>query len=158
MGRCHGWRPTSRRSRRWRPGTGRSSCSATTTTTRGRRRGRRTSRRWDFACSATPTSPSRVARHASRLLLAHNPKIAPLAEQAGFDLQLSGHTHAGQFFPWTFVIHLVHGPHAAGLSRRGRLWVYVSASTGTWGPPVRLGTRPELTLLRLVTANTSRRR
>ena len=93
------------------------------------------------------------ARPDFRLLLAHNPKIAPLAEQAGFDLQLSGHTHAGQFFPWTFVIHLVHGPHAAGLSRRGRLWVYVSAGTGTWGPPVRLGTRPELTLLRLVTAN-----
>ena len=90
------------------------------------------------------------ARPAFRLLLAHNPRIAPLAEQAGFDLQLSGHTHAGQFFPWTFVIHLVHGPHAAGLSRRGRLWVYVSAGTGTWGPPLRLGTRPELTLLRLV--------
>jgi len=64
-GRCRGWRPSSRRSRRWRPGTGRSSCSATTTTTRGRRRGRRTSRRWDFACSATPTSPSGVVRHAS---------------------------------------------------------------------------------------------
>jgi predicted MPP superfamily phosphohydrolase len=93
------------------------------------------------------------ARPAFRLLLAHNPKIAPLAEQAGFDLQLSGHTHAGQFFPWTHVIHWVHGPHAAGLSRRGRLWVYVSAGTGTWGPPVRLGTRPELTLLRLVAAN-----
>jgi uncharacterized protein len=90
------------------------------------------------------------ARPAFRLLLAHNPKIAPLTEKAGFDLQLSGHTHAGQFFPWTFVIHWVHGPHAAGLSRRGRLWVYVSAGTGTWGPPVRLGTRPELTLLRLV--------
>jgi hypothetical protein len=98
------------------------------------------------------------ARPAFRLLLAHNPKIAPLAEQAGFDLQLSGHTHAGQFFPWTFVIHLVHGPHAAGLSRRGRMWVYVSAGTGTWGPPVRLGTRPELTLLRLVAANGPRRR
>ena len=91
------------------------------------------------------------ARPAFRLLLAHNPKIAPLAEQAGFDLQLSGHTHAGQFFPWTLVIHLVHA-HAAGLSRRGRLWVYVSAGTGTWGPPVRLGTTPELTVLRLVAA------
>jgi uncharacterized protein len=90
---------------------------------------------------------------AFRLILAHNPKIAPQVEQAGFDLQLSGHTHAGQFFPWTFVIHLVHGPHAAGLSRRGRLWVYVSAGTGTWGPPVRLGTRPELTLLRIVAAS-----
>jgi predicted MPP superfamily phosphohydrolase len=93
------------------------------------------------------------ARPAFRLLLAHNPKIAPLAEQAGFDLQLSGHTHGGQFFPWTHVIRWVHRPHAVGLSRRGRLWVYVSAGTGTWGPPVRLGTRPELTLLRLVAAN-----
>jgi hypothetical protein len=92
------------------------------------------------------------AQPAFRVLLAHNPKIAPLTEQAGFDLQLSGHTHAGQFFPWTFVIHWVHGPHAAGLSRRGRLWVYVSAGTGTWGPPVRLGSWPELTLLRLVAA------
>src|SRR5215470_14664950 len=89
---------------------------------------------------------------AFRLLLAHNPKIAPLAEQAGFDLQLSGHTHGGQFFPWTFVVRRVHRPHAAGLSRRGRLWVYVSAGTGTWGPPVRLGTKPELTLLRIVAA------
>ena len=97
------------------------------------------------------------ARPAFRLLLAHNPKIAPLAEQAGFDLQLSGHTHGGQFFPWTFVVHLVHKPHAAGLSRRGRLSVYVSAGTGTWGPPVRLGTRPELTLLRIVAANERRR-
>jgi hypothetical protein len=100
----------------------------------------------------------RDARAAFRLLLAHNPKIAPLAERAGFDLQLSGHTHAGQFFPWTFVIHAVHGPHAAGLSRRGRLWVYVSAGTGTWGPPVRLGTRPELTLVRLVAASGPGRR
>ncbi len=87
-----------------------------------------------------------------RLLLAHNPKIAPLAEHAGFDLQLSGHTHAGQFFPWTLAIHLVHAPHVAGLSRQGRMRVYVSAGTGTWGPPVRLGTSPELTLIRLVRA------
>jgi predicted MPP superfamily phosphohydrolase len=91
-----------------------------------------------------------AAGAAVRLLLAHNPKIAPAAERAGFDLQLSGHTHGGQFFPWTLAIHLVHGPHAAGLSRRGRMWVYVSAGTGTWGPPVRFGTTPELTLLRLV--------
>jgi predicted MPP superfamily phosphohydrolase len=87
------------------------------------------------------------AGDAVRVLLAHNPSIAPRAEAAGFDLQLSGHTHAGQFFPWTLVIHLVHGPHAAGLSRRGRMWVYTSPGTGTWGPPVRLGTAPELTVL-----------
>lgn len=87
---------------------------------------------------------------AFRLLLAHNPKLAPLAEKAGFDLQLSGHTHAGQFFPWTLVVRWVHAPHVAGLSRQGRLKVYVNAGTGTWGPPVRFGTEPELTLLQLV--------
>ncbi|HYR33930.1 MAG TPA: metallophosphoesterase, partial [Burkholderiales bacterium] len=70
----------------------------------------------------------------------------------GFDLQLSGHTHAGQFFPWTLAVRLVHAPHVAGLSREGAMQVYVSAGTGTWGPPVRFGTNPELTLLRLVRA------
>lgn len=87
---------------------------------------------------------------AFRLLLAHNPKLAPLGEAAGFDLQLSGHTHAGQFFPWTLAVHLVHAPHVAGLSRSGGMWVYVSAGTGSWGPPVRFGSEPELTLIRLV--------
>jgi predicted MPP superfamily phosphohydrolase len=87
-----------------------------------------------------------------RLLLAHNPRLAPLGAAAGFDLQLSGHTHAGQFFPWTLVIRLFHKRHVAGLSREGRMWVYVSAGTGTWGPPVRFGTNPELTLVRLVRA------
>lgn len=85
-----------------------------------------------------------------RLLLAHNPRIAPLAARAGFDLQISGHTHAGQFFPWTLAVRLVHAPHVAGFSREGRMQVYVSAGTGTWGPPVRFGTSPELTLIRLV--------
>lgn len=87
-----------------------------------------------------------------RLLLAHNPKLAPLGARAGFDLQLSGHTHAGQFFPWTLAVRLVHAPHVAGLSREGRMWVYVSAGTGTWGPPVRFGTSPEITLVRLARA------
>ena len=85
-----------------------------------------------------------------RLLLAHNPRLARLGADAGFDLQLSGHTHAGQFFPWTLAVRLVHAPHVAGLSREGKMLVYVSAGTGTWGPPVRFGTNPELTLIRLV--------
>jgi len=84
-----------------------------------------------------------------RLLLAHNPRLAPIGERAGFDLQLSGHTHGGQFFPWTLAVRLVHAPHVAGLSRQGRMLVYVSAGTGTWGPPVRFGSEPELTLIRL---------
>lgn len=100
--------------------------------------------------AAAPGEPA-----ALRLLLAHNPKIAPRAEAAGFDLQLSGHTHAGQFFPWTLAVHLVHAPHVAGLSRSGRMQVYVSAGTGTWGPPVRFGSEPELTLIRLAPASRS---
>ena len=84
-----------------------------------------------------------------RLLLAHNPKLAPLGARAGFDLQLSGHTHAGQFFPWTLAVRLVHAPHVAGLTREDDMWVYVSAGTGSWGPPVRFGTSPEITLIRL---------
>ena len=87
-----------------------------------------------------------------RILLAHNPKLAPLGARAGFDLQLSGHTHAGQFFPWTLAVRFVHAPHVAGLTREGAMWVYVSAGTGSWGPPVRFGTQTELTLVRLVTA------
>jgi uncharacterized protein len=85
-----------------------------------------------------------------RLLLAHRPNSAPSAARDGFDLQLSGHTHGGQFFPWTLVVRRVHAPHSHGLSREGRMWVYVSPGTGTWGPLVRLGTRPEVTLIRLV--------
>lgn len=89
---------------------------------------------------------------AFRLLLAHHPGLAPLGAEAGFDLQLSGHTHAGQFYPWTLAVRLVHAPHFHGLSRRGLMSVYVNGGTGTWGPPVRLGTKPELTLLTLVRA------
>ena len=95
-----------------------------------------------------------VSGAAFRLLLAHNPKLAPLGARAGYDLQLSGHTHAGQFFPWTLAVRLVHAPHVAGLSREGSMWVYVSAGTGSWGPPVRFGTTPEITLLELVAATT----
>jgi predicted MPP superfamily phosphohydrolase len=87
-----------------------------------------------------------------RLFLAHNPKLARMGARAGFDLQLSGHTHAGQFFPWTLAVRLVHSPHVAGLTREDKMWVYVSAGTGTWGPPVRFGTSPEITLVRLVRA------
>ncbi|RYZ59203.1 MAG: metallophosphoesterase [Proteobacteria bacterium] len=84
-----------------------------------------------------------------RILLAHNPKLAQEAARAGFHLQVSGHTHAGQFIPWTWITKMIHAPHYAGLSQEGPMWVYVSAGTGSWGPPLRLGTSPELTLLSL---------
>ena len=81
-----------------------------------------------------------------RILLAHQPGIAEQAEKAGFMLQLSGHTHGGQFFPWTLVIRKVHAYHQ-GLFTLNKMRIYVSPGTGSWGPPVRLGTRPEITLL-----------
>lgn len=84
-----------------------------------------------------------------KILLAHNPKLAALGSEAGFDLMLSGHTHAGQFFPWTLIVRNVHKPHYWGLSKEGNMQVYVSAGTGTWGPPIRLGTRTELTLIKI---------
>jgi predicted MPP superfamily phosphohydrolase len=83
------------------------------------------------------------------LLLAHDPRRITEAASLDVPAVLSGHTHGGQFFPWTLAVRLVHAPHVAGLSREGLMWVYVSAGTGTWGPPVRFGTSPEITLVKL---------
>jgi len=84
-----------------------------------------------------------------KLLLAHQPRSAFAAAPAGFDLQLSGHTHGGQFLPWNFFVRLQQ-PFTAGLHRLGTLWVYTSRGTGYWGPPKRLGAPSEITHLRLV--------
>lgn len=85
---------------------------------------------------------------AVKILLAHQPRSAAAAEQAGFDLQLSGHTHGGQFLPWTFLVKLQQ-PFTAGLHRVGQLRVYVSRGTGYWGPPKRFGAPSEISELRL---------
>jgi len=87
----------------------------------------------------------------AKLLLAHQPRTAPAASAAGFDLQLSGHTHGGQFWPWNLFVRLQQ-PFTAGLHRLNHLWVYVSRGTGYWGPPTRLGVPSEITRLRLVPA------
>jgi predicted MPP superfamily phosphohydrolase len=86
---------------------------------------------------------------AVRVLLAHQPRSAPAAEAAGFDLQLSGHTHGGQFLPWPWFVRLQQ-PFTAGLHRLGRLRVHVSRGTGYWGPPKRVGAASEITRGRLV--------
>jgi predicted MPP superfamily phosphohydrolase len=86
-----------------------------------------------------------------RLLLAHQPRSAFAARDAGFDVQLSGHTHGGQFLPWNFLVRLQQ-PFTAGLARLGKLWVYTSRGTGYWGPPMRLFAPSEITRLRLVQA------
>ena len=86
-----------------------------------------------------------------RVLLAHQPRSAPEAAAAGFDLQLSGHTHGGQFFPWNLFVPLQQ-PFVAGLNRVRDMWVYTSRGTGYWGPPKRFGAPSEITLVRLVPA------
>ncbi len=86
-----------------------------------------------------------------KILLAHQPKTIFAAAKVGFDLQISGHTHGGQFFPWNLVVHLFQ-PYVAGLHRHGDTQIYISRGTGYWGPPLRLGSPSEITLLRLVAA------
>ena len=88
---------------------------------------------------------------AVKVLLAHQPRSAFAAAKAGFDVQLSGHTHGGQFFPWNLAVKLLQ-PFAAGLHRLDDLWIYVSRGTGYWGPPKRFGAPSEITRLRLVRA------
>ncbi|WP_091875300.1 metallophosphoesterase [Massilia yuzhufengensis] len=84
-----------------------------------------------------------------RILLAHQPRSAPDAAAAGFHLQLSGHTHGGQFFPWNLFVPLQQ-PFVAGLHRVRDMWIYISRGTGYWGPPKRFGAPSEITLVRLV--------
>jgi predicted MPP superfamily phosphohydrolase len=84
-----------------------------------------------------------------RILLAHQPRSALAAASAGFDLQLSGHTHGGQFWPWNLFVRFQQ-PFTAGLHRLNHLWIYVSRGTGYWGIPNRFGAPSEITRLRLV--------
>ena len=88
---------------------------------------------------------------AVKVLLAHQPRSAPAAAAAGFHLQLSGHTHGGQFLPWNLLVPLQQ-PYTAGLHRLGGLWIYVSRGTGYWGPPKRLGAPSEITEILLRSA------
>src|SRR2546426_11354519 len=69
-----------------------------------------------------------------RVLLAHQPKSAFAARAAGYDLQLSGHTHGGQYFPFNLLVRLFQ-PFVAGLHRLGALWLDGGRGTGHWGPP-----------------------
>lgn len=83
------------------------------------------------------------------LFLAHQPVAFNLAEKANADLFLAGHTHGGQFFPFSLLIGLFH-KYAVGLYRHSsKLWVYVHTGSGFWGPPNRLGRPPEIAVLQL---------
>ncbi len=85
---------------------------------------------------------------AVRILLSHRPQMAEEAGRFGTHLQLSGHTHGGQFFPFNLVIRFFQ-PIVAGLHKVGPTWLYVSRGTGYWGPPSRLGVGGEITVIEL---------
>ena len=95
--------------------------------------------------AALAAAPSDVA---FKLLLAHQPRSAGAAAAAGFDLQLSGHTHGGQFWPWNHFVRFQQ-PYTYGLHRLSNLWVYISRGTGYWGPPKRFGAPSEITRITL---------
>jgi predicted MPP superfamily phosphohydrolase len=107
--------------------------------------------RFDAAHRSDPDAAIAGAPHdaGAKVLLAHQPRSARSAAAAGFHLQLSGHTHGGQFLPWNFFVRFQQ-PYTAGLARLGKLWVYTSRGTGYWGPPKRFGAPSEITRLRLV--------
>jgi hypothetical protein len=84
------------------------------------------------------------------VLLVHAPDQLAVAEKAGISLQLSGHTHRGQFFPWTWLTKRMYKQFAYGLQRFGQMLVYTSSGAGTWGPPLRVCSHPEIVLIQFV--------
>ncbi|HVJ90665.1 MAG TPA: metallophosphoesterase [Labilithrix sp.] len=101
-----------------------------------------------------PDLPKALAgRDADRacVLLAHQPRGVNLADSLGVDLQLSGHTHGGQMFPWNLAVRLQQ-PFVAGIHKLTHAQIYVSRGTGYWGPPMRVGAPAEITEIELVHA------
>lgn len=89
-------------------------------------------------------------RDIAGLLLAHQPKQVKSAIFRNLDLQLSGHTHGGQVWPWHFLAAAQQDGLLAGLYKRGGTTVYVGRGAGYWGPPIRVGASPEIGLLSLI--------
>jgi predicted MPP superfamily phosphohydrolase len=87
-------------------------------------------------------------RQRASILLLHAPVQLPISDEEGIALQFSGHTHGGQFFPWTLIGKRVWGKFNHGLARFGNLQVYTGYGTGTWGPPFRVATWPEIVLVK----------
>jgi predicted MPP superfamily phosphohydrolase len=89
----------------------------------------------------------RVDRDRASILLTHAPDHPEIAEAAGVSLQLSGHTHLGQFVPWSWMARRMYRQFVYGLSRIGKMQIFTSSGAGTWGPPLRLGSNPEIVML-----------
>jgi uncharacterized protein len=91
-------------------------------------------------------------RDRASVLLTHAPDHPEIAEAVGISLQLSGHTHLGQFVPWSWMARRVYRQFVYGLSRIGNMQVFTSSGAGTWGPPLRLGSNPEIVMLEFQSA------
>jgi predicted MPP superfamily phosphohydrolase len=89
----------------------------------------------------------RLDRDRASILLTHAPNHPEIAEAAGVSLQLSGHTHLGQFVPWSWMARRIYRQFVYGLSQIGKMQVFTSSGAGTWGPPLRLGSNPEIVML-----------
>lgn len=90
---------------------------------------------------------ARIRREQPSVLLAHAPHRLPISEEEGISLQLCGHTHGGQFPPATWITSRIYGPYVHGLHRFGKLLVLTNWGAGTWGPPLRVGTKAEIVLI-----------
>src|SRR6266404_3993666 len=88
-----------------------------------------------------------VDRNRASILLTHAPDRPHIAEREGISLQVSGHTHVGQLYPWTWMARRIYRQFVYGLSRIGKMLIYTSSGAGTWGPPLRLGSSPEIVFL-----------
>jgi hypothetical protein len=90
-----------------------------------------------------------IDRTRASVLITHAPDRPAVAAAAGISLQVSGHTHGGQIIPHTWIANRIYRQFAHGLSRIGDFQAYTSYGAGTWGPPLRVGTWPEIVLIRL---------
>jgi hypothetical protein len=88
-----------------------------------------------------------VDRDRASILLTHAPDHPATAEAAGVSLQLSGHTHLGQFIPWSWMARRIYRQFVYGLGQIGKMQIFTSSGAGTWGPPLRLGSNPEIVML-----------
>jgi uncharacterized protein len=82
------------------------------------------------------------------ILLEHAPDRIAVSAEEGITLQLSGHTHHGQFWPWMLAAARMYGKYVYGLQRIGDMQIYTSCGAGTWGPPLRVGNHPEIVAIR----------
>ena len=88
--------------------------------------------------------------HKPSILLKHSPLRLNVAKEEGITLQLSGHTHQGQVFLFRFITSWIYHGYDYGLKRFSDLLIYTSSGAGTWGPPLRLDTKPEIVVIRLI--------